>query len=171
MSSEDIKSKPYLPVAGARSDGYNNGVETTATCFCGEVQYAFPIKEVKTSMICHCTDCHKLHSSMFGTLFLVPQSSVTILRGASLLQTYSTSTPIATGNTMTNHFCKNCGTLMWRSSSGYEGMVLGRLGTLDDFSLMEGALRPQGEIYTEVKAKWLGDFDGMRATKQEDISV
>lgn len=35
------KSKPYLPLAGHTQDGYNNGTEASATCFCGEVQYEF----------------------------------------------------------------------------------------------------------------------------------
>lgn len=35
------KSKPYIPVAGAVTDGWSNDTSATATCFCGAVQLEF----------------------------------------------------------------------------------------------------------------------------------
>lgn len=34
-------SQPWIPLGGGSEDGYNNGKEATATCFCGAIQLAF----------------------------------------------------------------------------------------------------------------------------------
>ncbi|KAF4550033.1 Hypothetical protein D9617_19g103380 [Elsinoe fawcettii] len=161
MSVRDAdKSKPYLPLSGATSDGYNNGQEATATCFCGDVQYAFPLDKVTDIFICHCTDCHKLHSSMFGCNFILPSLHLNLLRGQDVLKTYATKVSIGTKNTMTNHFCGTCGTLMWRSGTGFPGMAIPRVGTVDDFNLMEGRLRPRVEQFIKDRVGWLGEAEG-----------
>lgn len=63
---------------------------------------------------------------------------------------------------MTNKFCGNCGTLMFRFSEGNPGLTLMRLGTVDDFSLAETKLKPQQEIYTETRVGWLHPLEGVK---------
>jgi hypothetical protein len=56
---------------------------------------------------------------------------------------------------MTNYFCKTCGTLMYRTGSAFPGMSILRIGTVDDFSLMETVLKPQVEQFVKTRVSWI----------------
>ncbi|KAI4735786.1 MFS general substrate transporter [Aureobasidium sp. EXF-12298] len=81
---------------------------TTASCFCGSVQLEVPTEgdDLTQVFVCHCTDCRKLTASVLTTAFVVKDSSLKHLRGEDKLTQYSTSASVASGNTMTNFFCK-----------------------------------------------------------------
>ncbi|KAF2737935.1 hypothetical protein EJ04DRAFT_460223 [Polyplosphaeria fusca] len=165
--AEADKSKPYFPLSrGGPNDGFSNEDSASATCFCGAVQLEFPLKApgfVKDSNhICNCTDCHKIHSSMFGSNFIVLNTHLKHLRGESDLATYSLSTTTTTGNTMTNYFCKTCGSLMYRRGTGFPGTSIMRIGTVDDFTLMETVLKPDIEQFIKDRVSWLGDVKGAK---------
>ncbi|KAF2227325.1 Mss4-like protein [Elsinoe ampelina] len=162
MSVRDAdKSAPYIPLSGATSDGTSDGTHATATCFCGSVQYRFPLAGIKDVFVCHCTDCHKLHSAMFGTNFILSASDTVVTRGQDKLKTYATKKSIAAHRTMTNHFCEECGTLMWRTGEGFPGVTIPRAGTVDDFNLMERELRPRVEMFVKDRAAWIKEVDGV----------
>lgn len=103
---------------------------------------------------------------MFSTIFSILDTHLTHVRGRDNLTEYAQSKTIVAGNTMTNYFCRTCGTLMYRI--GGKGAKLLRLGTVDDFSLHEGGLRPESERYVKDRVAWLGavgaleQFDGAR---------
>jgi hypothetical protein len=59
------------------------------------------------------------------------------LRGRENLTTYDQSPIVGSHNTMTNHFCSTCGTLMYRIGSACRGMSILRIGTVDNFTLHE----------------------------------
>jgi len=63
---------------------------------------------------------------------------------------------------MTNHFCSTCGTLMYRVSSGWPGMSILRIGTVDDFHLHETKLKPQVEQFTKDRVAWLKGAEGAK---------
>ncbi|KAF2105989.1 Mss4-like protein [Lophiotrema nucula] len=153
------KSKPYIPTSGLRSDGWSNESEATATCFCGAIQLIFPLKApglVPGGVhICNCTDCHKIHSSMFGSNFTVLDSHLKHVCGESDLKQFTEKTTTTTGNAMTNFFCTTCGSLMYRRGSGFPGMSILRIGTVDDFNLMETVLKPDVEQFVEDRVNWL----------------
>lgn len=111
---------------------------------------------------CHCSDCHKISASMFCTNFAVTDSSVVHLRGEEALTRFAQDDTIRSGSTMANHFCSKCGTLMYRRSTGFEGITILRAGTVDDFELMEGVLKPSVEQFTEDRARWLKPVEGVR---------
>lgn len=56
---------------------------------------------------------------------------------------------------MTNFFCSTCGTLMYRRGTGFPGMYITRVGTVDDRSLADTTLRPTVEQFLERRADWL----------------
>lgn len=114
------------------------------------------------SFVCNCSDCHKITASMFASNFIIADTNLKHLRGRDNLKTYSQSLTIASGNTMTNHFCSTCGTLMYRVSSGSPGTSILRIGTIDDFHLHETKLRPRVEQFTKNRVGWLGGVDGVR---------
>ncbi|KAF7354780.1 putative glutathione-dependent formaldehyde-activating gfa [Mycena sanguinolenta] len=158
------KSQSYFPLAGGASDGWSNGQEATATCFCGAVQLKFPTRApgLVFTFICNCTDCRKITASMFASNFTVLDTHLTHLRGRENLTSFSQSHTIASGNTMTNYFCSTCGTLMYRVSSGFPGTSVLRLGTVDDFHLHETKLKPRVEQFTENRVAWLHGAEGVK---------
>ncbi|KUI68283.1 hypothetical protein VM1G_04419 [Cytospora mali] len=163
MAAAD-KSESRFPLAGGAQDGWSKEEEATATCFCGAVQLAFPTQGpgLVHTFVCNCADCHKITASMFASNFTVDDAYLKHLRGRDNLKTYAQSKTPASSNTMTNYFCSTCGTLMYRVSSGYPGMSILRIGTVDDFSLHETKLRPQNELFTATRADWLPGVEGAK---------
>ncbi|KAJ4130209.1 hypothetical protein NW768_007192 [Fusarium equiseti] len=151
------KSKPYIPLAGQARDGWSTEDEATATCYCGGVQLSFPINRGKglvKTFVCNCVDCRKITASMFASNFTVENSLLKHLRGKELLKTYGQNETIASGKKMTNYFCSNCGTLMYRVGERFPGFSILRIGTVDDFSLHEMKLRPTEEHFTKDRVSW-----------------
>ncbi|KAI8180300.1 hypothetical protein K4K51_002807 [Colletotrichum sp. SAR 10_75] len=111
---------------------------------------------------------------MFCSNFTVADTHLRHLRGKETLKSFTQSKTIATGNDMANHFCGNCGTLLYRVSSGLPGMSILRLGTIDDFSLVEKKLKPQVEQFIDTRASWLRPVDGVKQMKEmhtpEDVA-
>jgi hypothetical protein len=112
------------------------------------------------SFVCNCTDCRKITASMFASNFIVRASSTTHVRGRDKLTKFSQSQTIESGNTMENHFCSVCGSLMYRISSGFPGLLVMRTGTVDDFDLHETVLKPRVELYTRERVCWLDGVEG-----------
>lgn len=189
IAKDDKTSPSFIPLAGVAQDGWSTENEATATCLCGAVQLSFVCLHIYPSQktnsmpkiisltnnpyqptqgrgllnrfICHCTDCRKISSSMFCSNFSVADSHLRHIRGKENLKSFSQSRTIATGNDMANHFCGTCGTLMYRVSSGLPGMSILRLGTVDDFRLVETKLKPQVEQFIDTRASWLKPVEGV----------
>lgn len=92
---------------------------------------------------------------MFASNFTADDKYITHLRGEDNLTAFSQNTSPVHNHTMTNYFCKTCGTLMYRVGSAFPGMKIGRIGTIDDFNLHETKFRPQVEQFTKDRANWL----------------
>ncbi|KNG45942.1 glutathione-dependent formaldehyde-activating gfa [Stemphylium lycopersici] len=156
------KSKPYFPRAGLATDGYTTSSEATATCFCGAVQLSFPTEApgLVSSFVCNCADCRKITASMFASNFTVRDDHLHHLRGKQNLKAFTQSDTVASGHAMTNHFCCICGSLMYRVGAAFPGCSILRLGTVDDFSLVETKLRPMREDFVKDRVGWLGGVLG-----------
>nr|OQO20896.1 hypothetical protein B0A51_10562 [Rachicladosporium sp. CCFEE 5018] len=87
------------------------------------------------------------------------------VRGEDNLSAYATAKTINTGNTMTSSFCKTCGALMYRRSSGFPGLSFCRIGTVDDIELHDEILKPMAEQFTVSRVKWLEPVEGVRQTE------
>ncbi|KAF1838950.1 hypothetical protein BDW02DRAFT_564549 [Decorospora gaudefroyi] len=156
------KSKPYFPLAGIAKDGYSNGEEATATCFCGCVQLAFPVQGpgLLSTFVCNCTDCRKITGSMFASNFTVGDRYLKHIRGQENLKSYGQSETIASGHKMTNYFCGTCGSLMYRVGAAFPNCSILRLGTVDDFNLVETKLKPTRELFVKDRVSWFGGVEG-----------
>jgi hypothetical protein len=64
---------------------------------------------------------------MFASNFTVANTHLTQVRGREKLSTYAQARTIASSNTMTNFFCKTCGTLMCRCSSAFPELSVLRI--------------------------------------------
>ena len=60
---------------------------------------------------------------------------------------------------MTNYFCANCGTLMYRISSAFPSVPILRIGSVDDLTLHETKLKPQWEQFTKDRVSWFHGVD------------
>ncbi|WWC66339.1 uncharacterized protein I206_100240 [Kwoniella pini CBS 10737] len=154
---------PWIPLGGGTEKGYNNGKEATATCFCGEIQLAFPIdkESIKGTFICHCTDCRKVSSSMYATNFIIETKDLKYNFGKEKIKIFKQSKTILEKNSMSNFFCSNCGTLLNRISSGTPNLNYIRVGSVDDLNLHDNLLKPQVEQFIDSKVKWLEPIEGV----------
>jgi hypothetical protein len=116
-------------------------------------------EDLVNTFVCNCSDCHKLSSSMFCSNFTVNDSALKHLRGEDKLSRWAQSRTVASGATMEDSFCSVCGNLMYRRSSRFPGMSILRIGTVDDFKLHEGKLKPQFEQFIGSRVEWL---DGVK---------
>ncbi|GKU05762.1 glutathione-dependent formaldehyde-activating gfa protein [Fusarium langsethiae] len=166
MSTAD-KSKPYIPHAGQARDGWSTEDRATATCYCGKVQLSFPINKGRglvNTFVCNCFDCRKITASMFASNFVVEDKLLEHVRGQDLLKKYGQNETIGRGKMMTNYFCGNCGTLMYRVGERFPGVSLLRIGTVDDFSLHETKLKPVEEHFTDSRVSWFPGVTGVEKT-------
>jgi hypothetical protein len=53
---------------------------------------------------------------MFASNFTIKDTTLSYVRGEDKIKTFAMTKTIATGNTMTNHFCSVCGSLMYRGT-------------------------------------------------------
>ncbi|KAH6955503.1 Mss4-like protein [Fusarium avenaceum] len=151
-----------FPVVHLSHDGWSTDDETTATCFCGAVQLVLPLKKpgLLNRHVCHCTDCRKIGSAFYQSNITVDDSYLKHTRGEDNLATFSEEKTIRANATMTNYFCKTCGTLMYRRGARFPGLTIMRTGTVDDLSLAETKLRPQVEQFIERRAAWSKPIEG-----------
>ena len=63
---------------------------------------------------------------------------------------------------MANYFCSTCGTLMYRKGTGFAGQSILRIGTVDDFKLMETKLKPTVEFFTKDRVAWKPQTEGLK---------
>lgn len=170
MSATD-NTKPYFPLSGVATDGFSKADTASATCFCGAVQLEFPTHGpgIINTFVCHCHDCRKITGSMFASNFTVDNNYITHLRGKDNLASWGQAKTIASGNTMTNYFCKTCGALMYRR--GEPGRSYMRIGTVDDFSLHETALKPQVEIFADGRVAWLPALEGVKQLEKRKMKL
>lgn len=94
---------------------------------------------------------------MFASNFNVSDEALTHERGQDKLKTFAQSQSVKSGSQMTNYFCGECGTLLYRVSGRLPGVNIMRLGTVDDHALVEGVMRPQFEQFLVRRAGWVQD--------------
>ncbi len=104
---------------------------------------------------------------MFASNFTVDDKYLKHLRGRENMTQWTQKKTIASGNSMTNHFCTTCGTLMYRVSSGWVGKSILRIGTVDDFHVQETKLKPTAEQFVLTRLSWLPGIPEIKQFKWE----
>ncbi|KAL9046713.1 MAG: hypothetical protein Q9206_007011, partial [Seirophora lacunosa] len=92
--------------------------------------------------------------SIFSTNILTPVSAFTLVSGNPKIKGKST----LKGNTMTSYFCGDCGTTLWRESSGVEE------GVLEEVS----SDPPKIEFFSDRRAPWLAAVEGAQQHKSTE---
>jgi hypothetical protein len=106
-----------------------------------------------------------LTASAFASNFIIKESDTIHTRGQDKLTKWNQNKTIKSGNYMENNFCSICGSLMYRISSGYPGLLIPRIGTVDDYNLQSTKFKPRLEQFTENRLHWLHGGEGVKQFK------
>ena len=106
-------------------------------CYCKEVRYESD-GEIGMRGQCFCRECQYITGGDSVLIMGVPEEGFRVTKGA--LKSFKRSD---IENAVTREFCPNCGTHV--TTRAMPGMVMIKVGTLDDPSIFEG---PQMAIYT-----------------------
>lgn len=108
-------------------------------CYCGELRY-----EVEGDALfkaqCHCRECQYISGGSPNVTMGMPEATFKYTKGAPKAFKRTDIDP-----SVTREFCGNCGTSMLSRAPGAPGLVLLKVGTMDDPRQFEG---PQVAIYT-----------------------
>ena len=111
----------------------------TGKCLCGEVKYEV-LGEPVFQGNCHCIDCRKNTGAGFATILFFKEEQVVQLSGKTSSFKYKADS----GNSKIKFFCQRCGSWVFGTNSGREGIKSIYVGTLDNASFV----KPQFNVYT-----------------------
>lgn len=93
---------------------------------CGSIRVVYD-GTLHSKALCHCSDCRKISGGAYSVNLLVPTSALVLESGTPRSYTKDTDE----GNRFTSFFCRDCGSTVWRESTGIpvssvEGVVATR---------------------------------------------
>ena len=109
----------------------------TGKCYCGEINFEFDTP-VHSQILCHCRECRYLSGGEPNASIITSENKFRITKGK--MKTFSRNdldTP------RIRYFCANCGTHICVKSPPRPGMLVLKVGTLDNHSWFS----PQSAIY------------------------
>lgn len=130
--------------------------ERTGACLCGHIRYRVR-GEPLGARVCWCRDCQRIAAN--GTVSAVFPADALEVTGepAEYLR------PGGSGNTVRRRFCPRCGCHLFADTAAYGGVVVVRIGTLDDPSSIE----PKANIWSSSAPAWAClDPELLRVEKQ-----
>jgi hypothetical protein len=125
-------------------------MERSATCACGQLHVTCAGGPVRIS-ICHCLDCQRQTGSVFGMRARYPREAVSVVAGTSKTFTRRADR----GNTVTFHFCTDCGSAIYWVHSGFPDVIAVAAGAFAD----PGFPAPKVSVYEHSRHRWLGGLD------------
>lgn len=117
----------------------------TGRCSCDSINYEIKGEPLFTHA-CHCTLCQRRSGSAFGLSMLIETSLFRLTKG----ETVSVEISADSGNKKYNHFCDQCGTVLFGNSPVLPGLTILRPGTLDDTS----QVMVQAHIWVKSRQPW-----------------
>ena len=121
-----------------------------ATCCCGQLHLDCEGEPVRIS-ICHCLDCQKRTGSVFGAQARYPRAQVKNIEGRATAYTRAADS----GNTITFHFCSDCGTTVYYEPSALPDFIGVAVGAFADPSFPE----PSFSVYEARRHAWVARLD------------
>ncbi|ORY05149.1 Mss4-like protein [Clohesyomyces aquaticus] len=134
-------------------------------CLCGKIAFEFNSSDTKT-VLCHCLNCKKITGSAYSTNVTVPSSAVTLQTGKPKEFSFDSGQ----GPVFKISFCADCSSTLWKESDapGFKGYHIIQSGALgegcDDY-------RPQGEIFTPYRSKWLEPMEDVKQFEGTDTGL
>lgn len=117
----------------------------TGSCLCGSVTFEYT-GDVGAAAYCHCTDCRKTTGSAFNISIGLDTDQFKITKGTAKAFTKTADS----GQSITRHFCGDCGAPLYTSSPAHRDKVYIKAGALDDPS----AVRPAYQSWTRSRVSW-----------------
>lgn len=113
-------------------------------CLCGAVRYVCDGEPVMAGH-CHCLDCRRSSGTGHASHMAVPAPSVRITGEVARYVS-----PADSGALVTRAFCPTCGSPVFSTNAGQEGLIFLRASSLDDPEVFE----PQMVVYASRAASW-----------------
>ena len=117
----------------------------TGGCLCGSVRYEYD-GGMGPANYCHCTDCRKTTGSAFNIGVRVEAQRFRITTGSPRGFTKAGDS----GHHLTRHFCPECGSPLYTSSSRHPEYFYVKAGSLDDPTLVQ----PTHQIWMQSIVPW-----------------
>jgi hypothetical protein len=118
----------------------------SAACHCGQLRVTAVGDPVRIS-ICHCLDCQRRTGSPFGFSAHYPRPQVSRIEGRSNAFTRKADS----GNTVTFHFCPDCGSNVYWEPSGHPERITIAVG---NFAAPDHAA-PRHSVYESRMHHWV----------------
>jgi len=69
-----------------------------------------------------------------------------------------------TGKTITSSFCGDCGTTLFRTGESFPGLVMVKVGVMDDADAFTDA-KPGAELFAGQRVDWVPEIEGAMQMK------
>jgi hypothetical protein len=115
-------------------------------CLCGAIRYEVT-QALPSIVACHCTHCQKASGSGASHNAILPTEAFQLLAG----QTKCFSDTAENGNRLLRHFCGDCGSPLFSQRENAPGVVVLKVGSLDDSSAMQVVMN----IWTRSARPWM----------------
>ena len=135
----------------------------TGGCQCGAVRYEIAGSNPPV-YLCHCRECQKQSASACGISLPISRERFSISGETATWERQSHS-----GAVTRCHFCKNCGTRLYHSSTDNPERLTVKGGSLDDTS----AIMPLAHLWVSRKQPWIviDDDVPVHQTQPDDLSA
>lgn len=128
-----------------------------SSCLCGDNVISWT-DETVVNFRCHCMDERKLTGAAFALNMLVPTPTLKVEKGELSVW----GKVVDSGNTIFNHSCKQCGSLLYRTSTGHPGMMVIKAGCIDSEEDPAKTYVPTVETFTRSRAPWIQPIEGAK---------
>lgn len=118
-------------------------------CLCGMVRYKAEGEDAG-NFLCHCKNCQKQSGSAFSINLVYPEAQ---FKPEGPISVYTDKSEA--GNPVLRHFCENCGSPIFSTIPHFPGIVILKVGTLDDNS----SYTPGAEVWCDSRQNWVGFED------------
>lgn len=113
-------------------------------CLCGSTRYECSA-DPQFSIMCCCRQCQHISGAGHAPQFAVARAAVTL---SGPLKSYATRAD--SGNEVTSFFCEQCGSPIYKTSSGFADFLFFHAGSMDDPSVY----RPQQIVWARSRQAW-----------------
>ena len=105
-------------------------------------------------------DCRKITGSTYSTNIIVPGDGFEVLSG----KPKQFAKKADSGNTITSHFCGECGSTLWRDGETFGPNKVVKVGVMDDQNAVEDA-KPGIELFAPERISWVAEVKGSSQLK------
>ena len=109
----------------------------TGRCYCGDLKFQFD-DPIHSQLLCHCRECRYLSGGEPNASIVISEDMFRFTKGAPKIFARSDL-----DKPRIRYFCGNCGTHICVKSPPRPGMLVLKIGTLDDHSWFD----PQSAIF------------------------